>query len=534
MAACRLAARRARGPPAGSRRRRVGGLTLCATARVGCGPLTRPRYRRTHRPGPNRRRGRGPVDGGVHRGVRPPNGIHRRPSGTTRRDVRAPWTVDIESREPLQPPRSPGRRFPIPPRRLIRLHPSGRGRFPMANRRTIRRAGRTQGRGCRLLHWADFGPIWPAGGAAGRGRRALRRGRAEGDGGGVAGGPVRWGGGTWRGRGDGPVGRGGWTWGRWFRWGSLGGTTLAAGRRCGAEPVAGGREWWRRWFRVARGGRRGPVVHRPAGGGRPRRRLRFPFASNRRSSLSNRLFLAPYRHRPRLSTRLVRSWTVRSPPTRPNGRARLRVAIDHWARLDLGVRPRHTRTRPIFALWTPATSTFRPRLISDRWARVASNLRTLLTLDPRTRPTFHFCAPVALLLRTRVGLRLRAQVVLGARACRGIGRPDRLVRRRSISVALPRPTRRGLVGRDRGPGGRGGRRGRPGTRGHAGWSGRVARSGMLAAGRRARRPLPLGVLGTRRGRRGRRTRSGRAGRSRGRRRRIRRLPRALASVVGGR
>ena len=207
-------------------------------------------------------------------------------------------------------------------------------------------------------------------------------------------------------------------------------------------------------------------------------------------------FLAPYRHRPRLSARLVKRWTVRSPPTRPNGRARLRVGIDHWARLNLGVRPRPPSDPAHLRSQGPGRSPpSGPGPSPDRWARVAVNIRTLLTLDPRTRRILHSWA-VVLQLRNRVGLRLRAQVVLGARAGRGIGRPDRLVRRRSISVALPRPTRRGLVGRDRGPGRRGGRRGASGTRGRAGRSGRVARSRMLAAGRRA--PAAAPASGSRR------------------------------------
>jgi hypothetical protein len=323
MAVCRLTAWRARGPSGGSRRPRpVGGLALLATARVGRGPLTRPGCRRAHRPGPDRRRARRQVDGGAHRGVRPP-GIQGRSSGPTRRDVRTPWTVDIESREPLQPPRRPGGRFPRPPRRTIRPHPTGRRRFPVANRGIIRRASRVGGRcggrlpaanGCAVLpaggirgrRGGRFGTanrcaIRPAGGAAGRGRWTRRRRRVAG----VGGGPLR--------------------------------------------------------FRVACGGRRGPIAHGRAGSGRHRHRHRlgFPFAGGRRRLLGNRRFLGLLRHRPRLPAGRLRSWTVRSPPARPDGRARLTF--------DLGTRP----------IW--------------------------------------FWAPVALLLGTWVGLPLRARVVLGVR-----------------------------------------------------------------------------------------------------------------------
>jgi hypothetical protein len=393
MAARRLTAREARGPSAGSRGRRVGGLGLLATARVGGGPLTRPGCRRAHRPGPNRRRAGRPVDGGVHRSVRPPRGIHGRPSGPTRRDIRTRWTVDIESREPLQPPRSPGGRFhgrlPAANRRIIRPENRGngwcRGRFPTANGRGVRPAGGirgrrggrfgtanrcairpgggSQGRGCWPLHSAGFGSIWT--GSAGRGRWTVRRRRAAG----VAGGPVRWGGGTWSGR-------------------------------CS------------RWRRL----------------------------------LGDRLrLLGPHRHRPRRSAGLLRSWTVRSPPTRPNGRALLRIALDHRARLDLGV---WTRIHP-----RPLT-----RLIPTRRTRTVPGLRTWMIPDLRlrTRPTFSFWAPVGLLPGTWVCLPLRARVVLGVRVCRGTGRPDRLVRWGAISVAHPRPTRPALIGRDRGPGRRGG------------------------------------------------------------------------------
>ncbi len=185
------------------------------------------------------------------------------------------------------------------------------------------------------------------------------------------------------------------------------------------------------------------------------------FAGGRRRLLGSRL-LAPHRHRPRRSAGLLRSWTVRSPPTRPNGRALLRIALDHRARLDLGV---WTRIHP-----RPLT-----RLIPTRRTRMVPGLRTWLSLTsgPRpppasgpcspaaTRPTFSFWAPVGLLPGTWVGLPLRARVVLGVRVCRGTGRPDRLVRWGSISVALLRPNRAALVGRDRGPGRRGGRLWRP-------------------------------------------------------------------------
>jgi hypothetical protein len=482
VAACRLTAWKARGPSAGSRGRRAGGLGLLATARVGGGPLTRPGCRRAHRPGPNRRRAGRPVDGGVHRSVHPP-GIHGRPSGATRREIRTPWTVDIESSEPLQPPRSPGGRF--------------HRRLPTANRCAIRRAGGSQGRGCWSLHSAGFGsigtgggaggrcrgrcstarwrPIWPAGGAAGRGRRTVRRRRAAGIVGGPVrwgkgtrssrcGGPVRWGGGTRSGGWGGPVRRGRGTWsGRCSRWRRLGGAALAADRRSGAEPVAGGRGWWTRRFRVAWGGRRGPIAHGTAGGGRPRRRLGLRFAGGRRRLLGSRL-LAPHRHRLWRSAGLLRSWTVRSPPTRPNGRTRLRTALDHRARLDLGVWTRiHPRplTRLIPARRTRMVPGLRTWMVPDLRTSAPSGIWTLLTLAPRTRPTFCFWAPVGLLPGTWVGLPLRARVVLGVRVGRGTGRPDRLVRWGSISVALPRPIRPALIGRDRGPDRRGGRFWRP-------------------------------------------------------------------------
>jgi hypothetical protein len=547
----RFGRRGAGGSLPGSRRRRVGGLARPATARVGCGPFTRPGCRRAQRAGPNRWwRGRRPVDGGVHRSIRPPTGIHRRPPGTTRPAVRTRCTVDAESRESLQPPRSPLGRGPATPRRPIRPHPAGRGRFPMAtrhtirpasrvsgrcrrrlptaNRRTVRPVGRIYGRGCRSLHSARFGPIWPPdggaagrgrwalrwGGTAGRGRRAVGRGRAAGVE--VASGPVGWGGGVWRGSCSGR--------------GRLGDTALAADRRCSAEPVVGGREWWTRWFRVARGGRGRPVAHGTAGGGRPRHCLGFLLADGRRSLLTNRPFVAPYRHRPGLSAGLIQSWTVRSPPIRRNGRPRLRVALDHRTRLGPGV---WTRVHP--RAWTLLIPTLKTRMVPDLrtrtalgsstlrarrprtrpsfglWVPAASDLRTLVTFDLRTRPIFHFWA--------RVGLLLRARLVPGVRACGGTGRPDRLVRCPSISVALLRPTRPGLVGRDRGPGSRGGRRRRPRTRGPVGGSGRVAGSWVIAAGRRAGQLL--WALGIDLQRRGRRTRSGRAGRSGGTRRRTR-------------
>ena len=251
----------------------------------------------------------------------------------------------------------------------------------------------------------------------------------------------------------GPVHRGGGTWsGRCSRWPRLGGPALAADRRCGAEPVAGGRGWWTRRFRVAWGGRRGPIAHGAAGGGRLRRRLGFRFAGGRRRLLGSRL-LAPHRHRPRRSAGLLGSWTVRSPPTRPDGRARLRIALDHRARLDLGAWTRiHPRplTRLLPARRTRMVPGLRTGMVSDLRTPAPSGIWTLLTLAPRTRPTF-FWAPVGLLPGTWVGLPLRARVVLGVRVCREAGRPDRLVRWGSISVAALRPTRPALVGRDRGP-----------------------------------------------------------------------------------
>jgi hypothetical protein len=80
-------------------------------------------------------------------------------------------------------------------------------------------------------------------------------------------------------------------------------------------------------------------------------------------------------------------------------------------------------------------------MILDLRTPAPSGVWTLLTFDPRTRLTFSFRAPVRRLPGTWVGLPLRARVVLGVRVCRGTGRPDRLVRWGSISVAL-RPGRR--------------------------------------------------------------------------------------------
>jgi hypothetical protein len=99
-------------------------------------------------------------------------------------------------------------------------------------------------------------------------------------------------------------------------------------------------------------------------------------------------------------------------------------------------------------------------MVPDLRTSAPSGIWTLLTLAPRTRPTF-FWAPVGLLPGTWVGLPLRARVVLGVRVCRVTGHPDRLVRWGSISVALPRPFRSVLIGRDPGPGRRGGRLWRP-------------------------------------------------------------------------
>jgi hypothetical protein len=243
----------------------------------------------------------------------------------------------------------------------------------------------------------------------------VRRRRAAGVGGKVAGGPFHRGGEVGRGRRGGPVRGGGGTWrGRCPRWGRLGGAAFAADRRCGAEPVAGGRDWWAIWFRVACGGWSGSVAHGTAGGGRPWHRLGFPFANGRRRLLGGRRLLAPHRHRPRRSAGLIQTWTVWSPPTRPNGRALLRVALDHRA-----------RTRPTFS-----------------WAPVGLLLRTR----------------VGLLLRTRVGLLPGARVVLGVRvwSARLRGGPLRLRHRRPWRLGVWGGTgRRGamdltlLVGRGR-------------------------------------------------------------------------------------
>jgi hypothetical protein len=95
-------------------------------------------------------------------------------------------------------------------------------------------------------------------------------------------------------------------------------------------------------------------------------------------------------------------------------------------------------------------------VIPDLRTPAPSDIWTPPIFALRTRPTLSFWAPVGLLPGTWVGLPLRARVVLGVRVCRGTGRRDRLVRRGAISVALPRPTRPALLGRDRGPGRRGG------------------------------------------------------------------------------
>ena len=476
VAARRLTAREARGPSAGSRGRRVGGLGPLATARVGGGPLTRPGCRRAHRPGPNRRRRLGgqstvestaasthPASTGGRPG--PPGGTSGRlgpstlnpASPSSRRAAPAGGSIDGSPRPTGAPSGGwAGARGGAAGRSTRPASgPSGRG----AGRRAMPRAvqhgqvaallagGRGRGRAAGLCGGTGrrrrqrAGPLGRGPGGAAAAGRSTGRGTWSS----CSGGRVRWGGGTWS--------------GRCSRWRRLGGAALAADRRSGAEPVAGGRGWWTRRFWVAWGRRRGPIAHGTAGGGRLRRRLGFRFAGGRRRLLGSRL-LAPHRHRPRRSAGLLRSWTVRSPPTRPNGRALLRIALDHRARLDLGVWTRiHPRplTRLIPTRRTRMVPGFRTWMIPALRTPAPSGIWTPLTFALRTRPTFSFWAPVGLLPGTWVGLPLRARVVLGVRVCRGTGRPDRLVRWGSISVALPRPTRPALIGRDRGPGRRGGR-----------------------------------------------------------------------------
>jgi hypothetical protein len=425
VAAGRLTAWRARGPSAGSRGRRVGGLALLATARVGSGPLTRPGCRRARRPGPNRRRARRPVDGGVHRGVRPP-GIHGWPSGPTRRDVRTPWTVDIESREPLQPARRPGGRFPRPPRRTIRPHPTGRGRFPVANRGTIRRASRVggrcggrlpaangravlpaggirgrrggrfvtanrcairpvggiQGRGCWSLHSADFGSIWTGGGAGGRCGGWFRT--------------ARW----WRvWPAGGAAGRGRWT-RRRRRTAGVGG------------EVAGGRLGWGGGIRRGRCG--GPVR---SGGGT------WSGRCSRRRRLAGAALAADRRCGAEPGAGGREWWTIwfrvgcggrRGPiahGTAGSGRPRHRLGFPF-----AGGRRRLLGNRRFLGLLRhrprPPAGLLRSRTVRSPPAR--PNGRALLTFDLGTRPIW-FGAPVALLLGTWGGLPLRARVVLGVR-----------------------------------------------------------------------------------------------------------------------
>ena len=335
-------------------------------------------------------------------------------------------------------------------------------------------------------------------------------------GGGLGGGPVRGGGG---GPGGAAVPVGGGSAARPSRPAAGSAPNQSPGGASGGRAGSGSR--------AADGAGRSPTGGRAAGGPGAASGSRSPAAGG--AAVMPDSSLRPTGTVPGARPASSRAGPSGSPPTRDHGRPRLRVAFDHLGRVGLGVRPRHPRARSTLDAgpgWSlPSGPGHRrplgPGSAESDPAHPHPDPAHLRPLGPG-RPS----------LRNRVGLRLRARVVLGSGPvgawASGPARPP--------AVDLGRPPRPTRPGWSAGPEGGQARReagAPPGPAATPAGAGGSPGAGCWRPAVEARRPLPLGVLGRRRGRR----------RAPGPSRPSRRVPReprgesggwALAVVVGGR